>query len=644
MSDIRSQEQIDEMRKRLYSRGFDTPHSQRHTLADQSVDVSRNWGVHDAKPAVTSGTSSDTAPTITPTETTEIEVVPTEKKPRRYRKFVLVGTVIVALLSGALAGAFWYFGQNNISGENINLNISGPSTIGGSEMMSLQIGITNQNTVAVDSAVLVIKYPSGSRSVGEPIKNLYEERINVGSLTPGEAKNMPIQVGIYGKENESKQIDATLEYRITGSDGTFYKVAEPLRFQIISSPITMQVSSVRKVSAGQEVDVTLTVKSNSSKTQKDVIISASYPNGFTYKTSDPNPIYNQNTWEIEELQPEQSVQIKVHGTITGLTDESFGINFSAGVSETDNQFIVGSLLAEARTEFVIESPFLSVDINIAGDADGSAILEQGKNAPVSITIKNTLDESVYDMVVEVVPSGNSLNQNSVESGQGFWDSNKGVIRWEISNNQDFVQVMPGTSRNLNFSILANKNRSASAFDITVNVYARRVAESSAQEKLVGTIKADAKYSSEANLTGYVNLMSGPLPPRVGQTTTYLVALVAEAGTNDMTNTIVKTSLPTNVNWLNDYSGSGTVEYNPVSKDLRWNAGDIDAKSKKELIFAVSILPSVSQLGITPFLTNIISLQAIDRFTSTPLTANQGSISTELARDTGYEEGNGAVTE
>ena len=293
MSDIKSQHEIDEMRKRLYSRGFDTPHSERHSLEEPSaVDVSRNWHTPTGAPI---------APVVTPTSEpliigAEAEAEVGVEPPRRYRKFVLVGTLVVALLGAVLAGAFWYFGQDNISGQNININISGPSTIGGSETMSLQIGITNQNTVAVDSAVLVVKYPAGARSVSEPIRNLYEERITVGTLTPGEAKNIPIQAAIYGKENESQQIDATLEYKITGSDGTFYKVSEPLRFQITSSPITMQVSSVRKVSAGQDVEVTLTVKSNSSKVQNDVIVSAVYPNGFSYKTSDPEPIYNKNTW------------------------------------------------------------------------------------------------------------------------------------------------------------------------------------------------------------------------------------------------------------------------------------------------------------------------------------------------------------
>ena len=641
MSDIKSQHEIDEMRKRLYSRGFDTPHSQRHTLTDQpAVDVARNWQTPAGTPVAPIQRPSGESLVIGAESEAELAAEP----PRRYRKFVLFGTLVIFVLGATLAGAFWYFGSDNISGENININISGPATIGGSETMSLQIGITNQNTVAVDQATLVVKYPAGARSVSEPIKNLYEERISVGTMTPGEAKNIPIQVAIYGKENEAQQIDATLEYRITGSDGTFFKISEPLRFQITSSPITMQVSAVRKVSAGQDVDLILTIKSNSSKVQKGVIVSSDYPNGFSYKTSDPDPIYNQNTWKIDELKPEQSVKIKIKGTISGLINEAFGINFAAGISETDNQFIVGSLLAEARTEFVIESPFIEVGISIDDDTDGEAVLEQGRSVPVEISIKNTLDETVYDMVVEVVPSGNALSESSISGGNGYYDSNRGTVRWEVSNNPTFAQVLPGSVQTLNFALTGDSRRGPSSFDITVNVYARRVAEESAQEQLIGSVKASAKYVSEAMVTSQVNYMSGPVPPKVGQTTTYLVALVAEAGTNDMTNAVVKTSLPTHMNWLNDYSGLGSVDYNPVSKELRWDVGDIEGKGKKELIFSLSILPSLSQVGITPVLINGITMQAVDRFTGTTLTADSGLMYIELGEEAGYEPGNGAVTQ
>jgi hypothetical protein len=97
-------------------------------------------------------------------------------------------------------------------------------------------------------------------------------------------------------------------------------------------------------------------------------------------------------------------------------------------------------------------------------------------------------------------------------------------------------------------------------------------------------------------------------------------------------------------WLNDPVGSGSVDYNPVTKDIRWGLGNIEGNGKRELLFSVSILPSSSQVGITPLLINGISLQATDRFTGATLTADSDLRYIELPPGSGYEPGNGLVTQ
>lgn len=637
MSDIKDQHEIDELRKRLYARGLDTSTIERHTLNDQPIDIARNWGDIRTVPTQTQVPSQ-----VAPQTEFETQHDTEPEKPRRYRKIILIGSVVFLVLVAAASAAYLFLGSNRISGENISFNLAGSSTISGGETMSFQIGVTNQNTIAIENAVLIVKYPAGTRSVTEPVKNMYEERIDVGTLQPGEAKNIPLQVAVYGKENQQLEIKSTLEYRLIGSDGTFYKEAEPLRFQIISSPILLQVTSVRKVAAGQTVEMKLTATSNTNKPLKDILITAIYPGGFSYKDSNPDPIYNQNVWKIEELKPEETETITITGVINGLTSEGLVVDFTAGAAETDNQFIVGSLLADARAEFVLEQPFIAVDIEIDNDGDRSVVLEQGKSSNVLVTIKNTLDESVYDMVVEVVPSGNALSADSIDSREGFYDSNKELVRFDGSNTQGFAQVRPGESKRLDFSITPEQNQNTASFSIAVNVFAKRIADQSAQQQLIGTVSTEARYASAATITSKALYKGGPLPPVAGQTTSYQISLKAGGGSNNLTNTVLTTSLPGYIEWTNEYTAPGTVEYNSVSRQIYWNIGDINSGSPKDLVFTVNFLPSLSQVGITPLLVNNQSLKATDRFTNTPVSTTAQGITTELAEDTGYEEGNGRV--
>lgn len=643
---LHTQEQIDAMRKRLYARNRDPSTEQpvRHKLSDTKVAVLQNWDTNVNSNPTRNTTDLRAGMSVTAGEETQ----PATKRKRPYRRFVLVGSLLIFIFLAGVSTLYLYFGGNQISNDNIQIAVQGPNAVGGGETLPLQVAVTNQNKVPIESVTLIVKYPVGTRSVGDTPRNLFEERIPLEDLAPGEVQNVPIRVTVFGEEAAQKSVSATIEYRVSGSNGMFYKDADPHAFQINSSPLVLRVDSLEKVASGQLVSIELTAVSNASAPLEDILITASYPNGFSYESSSPEPVFGQNVWRIDSLEPEGSETIVIEGTMNGLTEETLRMNFSAGPANPDNPYLVGATLADAGIDFSIERPFIDVAVHIGGESGREVVLSEGQAAEVSIDITNTLDETVYDMVVEVIPGGNILTEESIRSRSGFYDSNIGSVRWEVANNPSFDQILPGGSRSLSFSVVPGEARSTASFDLEVNVYARRVAESSAQETLLGTELAEAKYSSSVTLGSQAGRNvgrfgdSGPLPPTVGEETTYTLTMVAEAGLNDMTDTVVKTSLPVYVNWLDAYDVEGSLQYNSVSKDIEWTIGDIPAGERKELTFQVSIQPSVSQVGAVPVLLNGQSLRANDRFTGELLRDTASAVTTELSTEMGFPNGNGEV--
>jgi len=69
---------------------------------------------------------------------------------------------------------------------------------------------------------------------------------------------VPVRVAIFGQEGQEKEIAATIEYRIEGSNGTFYKDSIPLKFRISSTPLVIRVKNIEKVADGQMIEETLT--------------------------------------------------------------------------------------------------------------------------------------------------------------------------------------------------------------------------------------------------------------------------------------------------------------------------------------------------------------------------------------------------
>jgi hypothetical protein len=599
------------------------------------VDVARNWNIPGQDiphPPATITVENEAVANVSQAPTTR----------SRIRKYVLIGSLAIFAVVAVLSGIYMMLGGSAISSDNISINISGPSTIAGGDTVSLQFGVTNQNPVAIETATLVVRYPAGTRSVQEPIETLFEQRIPLNGLAPGEAKSIPLQVAIFGQENEEKQITATIEYRIVGSTGTFFKEAEPYRLQVTSSPLVLEVTSINRVASGQTMDIIIRAKSNASGPLKNILISAQYPNGFTFSEANPTPVFGDNVWRIEELLPEQNVMITLKGVPSGQANERFVINMDAGPAKPDNQFIVGSTLAIASHEYTIERPFIDVKVQINQSSEPIVVIEEGKEGRAQIVVTNSLDETVYDMIVEVVPGGNILNESSLSTSQGFYDSNRGVVRFETANNPDFREVGPGQVRVLDFGVFPSAPKNAASFELVVNVYARRIAESSAQEQLLGTVRAEARYASVASVATQMNLGTGVLPPKVGQLVTYQASLVAKAGVNDMINTVVKTTLPVYMEWTGENSDQGAVDYNPITKEITWRAASIETGRQKELLFSISLLPSSSQVGITPVVVNQQTLQATDRFTGTALRAVGNQVTSELSVEYGFERGNGTI--
>src|SRR3989344_165980 len=652
MSGIKDQENIDELRKRLYDRDFSATESTRHQLPKTEVDVSRGWANSAERnvPVPPPDVAIPTPPPQTrpPELDMEIEEVVPEPRKRSYRLIILLASVVCFIVVAIISSLYLFFGNNQISARNISINIEAPFSIAAGEQVPMQVSVSNQNSVPIQAATLIVNYPIGTKTNDAETKDLYEQRIPIESIAAGEAINLPLNALFFGEENEEKEVRATIEYRVNGSNGTFYKEAEPVKIKINSSPLVIRVDAIERASSGQEIEVTLTVQSNTSAVQRNILITANYPNSFAFLRSEPSPSYGQNTWLISEIAPEGSQVITLRGRISGVANEQSELQFLAGTPRSDNQFVMSSTMTQAKTTYTIERPFIDVQVAVNGDKDGSAVVEAGKEAGVVISITNTLDETIYDMRVEVSPKGNLIRDNLLSIPDGFYDSTNKVIRYEVAGMEDLAEVRPGESREFLFFVKPDINQQTASFDISTNVYARRVREAGAAEEIVGTAVAEAKYESQPERRAQAGrndgpfVDTGPLPPIANQDTTYTLTFEIEAGANDLTAAVMTTSLPQHVAWLDNFEGEGTVEYNPVAKQIRWNVGAMSAKTSKQLKVQVSLLPSVTQVGTNPTLVGSQEVRATDRFTETTVRVVNALLTNELSREAGYGRDNGRV--
>ena len=246
MSGIKDQEKIEELRRRLYERGNPNVTRNDHNLTDVREDAPTSWEkppqpVHHAAPSVQPPHAHTTLAT---------DMSPRTPK-RSYRLKILFAGFAFFVLAMGISSMFLAFGRNSISGENITISATGPFTIGGGEELQMQVGITNGNTVPIESATLIVEYPNGTQSSTEEGKELFTQRLSLETIKQGETINIPLRARVFGEENEEKIVRVSVEYRVQGSNATFFKEADPLRFKISSSPVIVRADTLKKISSGQ---------------------------------------------------------------------------------------------------------------------------------------------------------------------------------------------------------------------------------------------------------------------------------------------------------------------------------------------------------------------------------------------------------
>src|SRR3990167_4505700 len=78
---------------------------------------------------------------------------------------IFLGSLIFFILALGFTFSKFFLGNNVVSGNNIDILVSGPVSIAGGEELPLEIQVTNNNNIDLKVVDLRIEYPAGTKSV-----------------------------------------------------------------------------------------------------------------------------------------------------------------------------------------------------------------------------------------------------------------------------------------------------------------------------------------------------------------------------------------------------------------------------------------------------------------------------------------------
>lgn len=625
---------IDDLQRKMYSREMEGVRGVReHTLREHASDVETSWG-------------DNPLPKQAP-------VIPRSK----YLKWLLRSSLGFFALALLYIGYLSFGGSYTVSSQNILIAVTGPVSTKGGEPLSLQISVTNSNATPLEAADLLVEFPDGTRDASDLSRALPRARSGLGDIPSGERVTRTISAALFGEEHSSQIIKVTVEYRLPGSNAIFYKESE-YPIVISSTPLSIVVEAPDEATSGQTTELSVKITSNATEVIQGVSLSAEYPSGFSFTSSNPEPSSGGNAWMLGDIAPGSSRTFRIRGTLVGEDADVRIFRFTVGIARSSTDPTIETPFGTISEQVALAKPFVGLSILVNGSNADQVPVKSGKPVRVTATYTNNLSVPVSDVKIGFVLEGDALDKSSVIVEKGFYRSIDNTVLWDKSTLPSLGNLLPGQSGSVSLT-LSSRSLSqgiATLPNPTIAIYGSvkgtRAEGGNVPGEIIGSIKKTIQVDSDVSLSARVLhysgpfTNSGPMPPKVERETTYTVVWTVTNGSNAIDNAVVSATLPSYVQFVTPNPNESVV-FNGTTGTVTWNAGSIKAgagfgNAPREASFQISFLPSLSQVGSNPILIGDITVSAADTFTKSKILVTRPALDTRLSSDPGAKQGDETV--
>jgi hypothetical protein len=484
-------------------------------------------------------------------------------------------------------------------------------------------------------------------------KEVARDRIIVGKISAKEKIQKEINVYFLGEEGEIKDVAVSLEYRAESQNAILAKNAG-YSVRISQSPVGVSLNFPKEIESGQEISVEVEYVSNSSVRMPDLYLKMEYSPGFRYISSSVQPVEGNNMWKIGDLSVGDRRSFVIRGLVEGQDNVELGFRALVGAGKS-----IEKKYGSGSATIVIKKPFLNFAFK--SQNEDLSIVKTGQYVPVSIPWKNNLNVELRDVVITVRIAGDAVDKKTISVSNGFYRSVDNAIVWNPTSQPKLKTIAPGDSGSVSFDFNIVKNLKISSSKdknfiivITGEIEGLKAVIGGQAEPARSVLSREVKITTDLQFVekGYFYqgafTNTGPLPPRVGEETTYTINWSLSNSYNDVSDVVVRSFLPSYMRYVNTVSPQGeSITYNHITGEVVWQVGKIEAgtgiiRPAKEVSFMVGLTPGPNQLKITPNIIGDVSYEGKDDFTGIVSRGLVRPISTMLDDEPGFTREKSAV--
>ncbi len=566
----------------------------------------------------------------------------------RYGIYTLCVIAFVAFSIGIFA----YVQRSLFSEDRVVAGIFGPDNVNSSDLTHFVVSYENTNRSVLKNAELIISYPSGFRPEGNvnSFRNdALSSTIFLGDIPELFSGKVDFSGKFYGAKNSLAYVRVELRYKPKNLETTLRAVAQK-SINIRSSSLAVEIEAPLTVASQGEVNYLVQYENTSDVAMSNIRLKAMYPNGFAFFEAEPKSSEGNDVWYIGTVAPGERGSIRIAGHLDGVPEEKKVFSVEFGAFQGDNSFLAYS--SSERSTNIVAPPFL---IRQTVNGGGSDVVNPGDVLSYTVRYTNNSSIGLREVIVRVEIEGDVLDFSRIRPEGGAYDSKQKLITWKASDAKQLTTLLPGESGEVGFSIpvrgdVLPENSASKNFRIKTmaSIESPDVPNPVGSNKVVTTnvlwlnlnsrlILDLATYYRDSSIPN-----SGPIPPVVGQETTYTVHWSLSNTTNDVSGVVVSADLPTGVKWMGKiFPDSESISYNERTNKIIWNVGNMNVgegifSPKREISFQISIRPEMYQVGTSPILIGQTTVAAKDVFTAESLNMVVKEGSTNIYNDTSVD--------
>ncbi len=549
----------------------------------------------------------------------------------RDNKWYVAAIILGLVIIGALAVfAFWPQQEERTQEAKVELTIDAPETAQSGGEVIYKIKVLNQDDSKLVDMNLELVYDDGLEYVSSSPKseNLSGSSFEVPDLGTGQNAVVIVKALAQGSVNDSKRLVARLRYRFDNFNSPF--TAETSHeVRLVAADVVLDLSGPEQANTSEVVKYELYYRNSSDKDIDSARIKLTYPEGFSFSSSEPSTSLSNNQWNIGTLKANSNGKIAFQGSFgSARTGQSF--QFTAEFLVTDDN---GEFFTQSSTSFgtTISTRPLSVEAKLTGSAAGG-IVNPGDTITVELQFRN--NTQVVNTGVQVIAQieSSSIVPGSIKTESGFVQDQ--TVTWNGSSLQLLENLNPNDGGSVKMQFQVTKPATSSG-DKSLTITVKPRIKSNQNTSLIPGSDLNIKISSPSALNGSVSHVDGALPPQVGTQSGFKVRLALRNSSNDYRNGQLIGYVPIGTTLdVGSITASekNLVKFDSTSGRLTWDVGQLLAHAgtiqpERALEFNIRFTPSSSQVGQGVTLFKTITFTAVDDFTSQDVSLEENDLST-----------------